>query len=74
MESFVIQCFFKELPSSHHIQIWTLHVKGKTVEFVEDYAGEFLCNIGVGKDFLSKISITQIIIKKMDEFDSTEIK
>lgn len=62
---FLFQWFFKQPSGSHHIQILTLHVKGDTMQFVEHYVGEYLCNIGGGKDLLSETLIAQIIVEKL---------
>ena len=57
--------FLKQPSGSYHILILSLHVKGDTVQCVEHHVGEYLCNIGVGKDLSSETSITQIIIEKL---------
>lgn len=57
---------FLNSPLVHIIgRLWTLHVKGDTMQFVEHYVGECLGNIGGGKNLLSETPVAQIIIEKL---------
>lgn len=41
-----------------------LNVQNKTIQVMEENTGEFLCNVGIGKDFLSRTQNSDTTNKK----------